>query len=349
MIHARIGWVSLVSLVCTISARAENRFVFEDGTLPARAAAEPVTLWLENDVPVLGFSFGAAYDPTQLSLTAVTVENTLAAEADFFDGKIDAAQGLVGFGCVLDWDPPIDEYILPGGRRPLARLVFAVLGEPGSTTELRLQTVRVFAAPNPPVKNVITDDTGRSIAPALVNGTFVIEDRTPRILSLAGNRGVPGDVFTVVGEYFGEPGLRVTVCDASAEFSLGEDGKTLSVVAPACGSLGFARLEVCTVRGCDSRADGFEYLAAVRAFVRGETNLDGSLDIADAVTVLLYLFAGSVSTTCPDRFDANDDGQTLVSDAVYLIQYLFRGGPAPPAPYPEEGLDPTADLLPVCQ
>ncbi len=349
MIRARIGWIPSLLIVLGASGRAENRFVFEDGTLPAGAEGEAVVLWLENDVPVLGFSFGVVYDAAQLALTDVTVEGTLASGADFFDGKIDAARGLAGFGCVLDWDPPIDEYILPGGKRPLARLIVSVLGAPGSSTALRFETVRVFPEPSPPVKNVITDDTGRSIQPALVGGTLTIEDRTPRIRSLEGNRGAAGDAFTVVGDYFGEPGLGVKVCGADAGFSLAEDRRTLTVIAPPCGSTGFAPLEICTVRGCDSRAEGFEYVATARPFVRGEANLDSSVDVADAVTILLYLFVGSIATTCPDRLDADDDGQILVSDPIYLVHFLFRGGPAPKPPYPEEGFDPTGDELPQCR
>lgn len=80
------------------------------------------------------------------------------------------------------------------------------------------------------------------------------------------------------------------------------------------------------------------------AFVRGRVNDDLSVDISDAVTTLLYLFAGG-TITCPDAADANDDGSTSVTDAVFLLEFLFRGGQALPGPSGACGMDPTEDLL----
>jgi hypothetical protein len=79
-------------------------------------------------------------------------------------------------------------------------------------------------------------------------------------------------------------------------------------------------------------------------FVRADANGDELLDISDAVTVLLYLFAG-LGTDCEDALDADDSGALDISDAVYALEHLFRGGPAIPAPYPAAGDDPTADAL----
>ncbi|MGQ9590990.1 MAG: hypothetical protein ACUVYA_11920 [Planctomycetota bacterium] len=347
MVRAKVSLLFAIAAATPLSA--ENRLAFKDGALPAGGTEEPVPLWLENDVPVLGFSFGVRWDPAALRLTDVEVEGTLSGEASFFDGIVDAAKGLAGFGCVLDWDPPIEDFILPGGERPLARLLFAVLAPAGSVTALGLETVRLNPEPSPPVKNVLTDDHGRSIAPQLVAGTISIEDWSPRIVAIEGNRGRAGDVFTVVGERFAEPGLLVKVCGAQAAAELAGDGRTLSVTAPSCGAVGFAPLEVCTVRGCDAKAEGFEYIETSRPFVRGEANRDGSLDVADAITVLLCLYAGSVQTTCPDALDADDDGEVRMADAIYVVRFLFLAGPVPPAPYPEEGDDPTEDLLEPCR
>lgn len=79
-------------------------------------------------------------------------------------------------------------------------------------------------------------------------------------------------------------------------------------------------------------------------FVRGEANGDGVVDLSDAVTVLLYLFA-DLSVSCVDALDANDSGALDLADTVYLLTYLFADGPAPPAPFPGSGEDPTADDL----
>jgi len=83
------------------------------------------------------------------------------------------------------------------------------------------------------------------------------------------------------------------------------------------------------------------------AFLRGDSNRDGAVDISDAITTLLYLFGGGGGgeVPCLDALDTNDDGVTDISDASYGLDYLFRGGPAPPPPYPTAGTDPTPDEL----
>lgn len=79
-------------------------------------------------------------------------------------------------------------------------------------------------------------------------------------------------------------------------------------------------------------------------FLRGDTNQDGAVDIADPVELLGQLFSG-ISTTCVEASDANDDGARDVADAVYLLSALFAGGTVPPTPYLICGIDPTTDLL----
>lgn len=78
-----------------------------------------------------------------------------------------------------------------------------------------------------------------------------------------------------------------------------------------------------------------------QAFVRGEANGDGTLDIADVLFIADYLFAAGDAPTCPDAADVNDSGDLDISDALYLIIYLFTSGPQPPSPFPAPGPDPT--------
>jgi hypothetical protein len=79
-------------------------------------------------------------------------------------------------------------------------------------------------------------------------------------------------------------------------------------------------------------------------FRRGEANGDGTRDIADAVTVLLFLFAG-LEVGCADAVDADDNGENEVTDAIFLLAYLYAGGSAPPTPLAACGADPTEDDL----
>ena len=43
--------------------------------------------------------------------------------------------------------------------------------------------------------------------------------------------------------------------------------------------------------------------------------------------------------------DANDSGTVDIADPVFLLNFLFSGGPTPPAPFSECAFDPTDDGL----
>ncbi len=78
-------------------------------------------------------------------------------------------------------------------------------------------------------------------------------------------------------------------------------------------------------------------------FRRGDANMDGALDISDAIAALTCLFA--CLPTCLDVQDSNDDGLWNIADPIYILAYLFQRAPAPPAPFGVCGPDPTADAL----
>jgi hypothetical protein len=80
------------------------------------------------------------------------------------------------------------------------------------------------------------------------------------------------------------------------------------------------------------------------AFVRGDSNEDGVVDLSDGVRILLVLFAGH-ATACEDAEDSNDSGTLEITDAIRLLQFLFQGAAALPAPFPQVGEDLTADDL----
>ena len=84
--------------------------------------------------------------------------------------------------------------------------------------------------------------------------------------------------------------------------------------------------------------------AGISLFVRGDGNDDGRIDLSDAIFILLYLFRGDPFTpVCLDACDSNDDGTITTADTIYLLLYLYCSGDAPPAPFPEEGIDATFD------
>ena len=80
-------------------------------------------------------------------------------------------------------------------------------------------------------------------------------------------------------------------------------------------------------------------------FRRGDVNLDGSTNVADAIFHLAYLFSGGVDPGCADSADIHDDGGVNISDAITLLESLFGGGAPLPPPTGNCDVDPTADSL----
>ena len=79
-------------------------------------------------------------------------------------------------------------------------------------------------------------------------------------------------------------------------------------------------------------------------FLRGDMNLDGQIDLADAIDCLAGIFMGG-EMLCHDSGDWNDDGAVDVSDPISTLSYLFGGGPAPALPFPLCGSDPSLDTV----
>src|SRR5687767_4151233 len=77
------------------------------------------------------------------------------------------------------------------------------------------------------------------------------------------------------------------------------------------------------------------------AYIRGDANASGAVDISDGIRILGYLFLGNPATLdCEDAADVDASGTINLSDAVYILGYLFTGGSAPEAPFPSCGTSP---------
>ncbi|MDG2084745.1 MAG: di-heme oxidoredictase family protein [Planctomycetota bacterium] len=81
-------------------------------------------------------------------------------------------------------------------------------------------------------------------------------------------------------------------------------------------------------------------------FRRADSNLDSTVDISDAVSLLGALFSGNAPPSCFDASDCNDDGALDIGDAIFLLSFLFSSGTEIPAPGAQScGQDPTPDGL----
>jgi hypothetical protein len=63
--------------------------------------------------------------------------------------------------------------------------------------------------------------------------------------------------------------------------------------------------------------------------IRGDANRSGSVDLADAVFIVNWLFIGGPAPNPLWVGDANCSGGVDLADAVYIVNWLFIGGPPP--------------------
>lgn len=151
-----------------------------------------------------------------------------------------------------------------------------------------------------------------------------------------------GTLVTITGTGFLPPEMDTTVeLDGVTQAMITViDDNTLTFVTQSTMMLGLVDVTVSNSNGTATLVDGFEY-----AWIRGDSNSDGAVDLADAIFIFSFLFENGTTPACLDAADDNDDGGVNIADPVYLISFLFEMGPVPLAPFPDAGSDPTADGL----
>ena len=83
-----------------------------------------------------------------------------------------------------------------------------------------------------------------------------------------------------------------------------------------------------------------EWVTEIIEFLSGDTNFDGTVNLADAIVLLSDVF-GSTTSPCPMVGDFNGDDETNIADAIYMIGWLFGDNQPPFGPtYPDCGFDP---------
>jgi len=97
--------------------------------------------------------------------------------------------------------------------------------------------------------------------------------------------------------------------------------------------------------GADLDGDGVADDREALPFIRGDTNADERLDLADMVHLLGYQFGKKPPPACLKTADLDDDGDIDLRDAVFGLDYLFAGMEGPPPPSIHCGMDPTEDHL----
>jgi len=196
---------------------------------------------------------------------------------------------------------------------------------------------------------VFPDPTGSAV---VVEAVCDVEIIALEVLEVQGGAGFfyGGETVTLVGTGFdlgtdlqvlfgSEPGLDVAVV-------AGTGGTQMTVVSPATATLGTVDLTVSHSISTVVVPESFLY-----GFVRGDVNCDSAVDLADAQSLLSYMFTGGDAPCCFDGADSNDDGLLDAADSITTLLFLFSGGAPLPAPFPDTlpnpldpasvGLDPT--------
>jgi hypothetical protein len=81
-----------------------------------------------------------------------------------------------------------------------------------------------------------------------------------------------------------------------------------------------------------------------RDFIRGDSNQDDELTIADPQYTLNFLFLGGPPSLCPAAVDANDDEEMTITDPIVTLNFLFLGTDRLAPPGTVAGPDPTPGL-----
>ena len=71
------------------------------------------------------------------------------------------------------------------------------------------------------------------------------------------------------------------------------------------------------------------FVLGVSAAKCGDADGEGTVNIADVVYLIAYIFSGGPAPNPQAAGDADCDGSISIADAVYLIAYIFSGGSAP--------------------
>ena len=90
-------------------------------------------------------------------------------------------------------------------------------------------------------------------------------------------------------------------------------------------------------QGPDNNGDGIIDVCQGSAFIRGDGNQDGGIDISDPIWMLQYLFSVA-QVDCLAALDFNADQLVDLSDVIVELNFIFQGGTPPEFPYPDCGV-----------
>ncbi len=312
------------------------------------------TLRGSSSIDLLGYAARIIYDAAFFSMRNVdSFGGTVWEEADFFSAEDDpVVPGTIVVGVILDLDQKNGvTRIVPAG----SELDFLHLGFRAAAVDVDTTTTIGFS--DDIDSNVLVDvelsghDIGNDLFLIPASIDIVAAPRPCRIENLVCERTPLGiGLSWRVAE---DPSCRcesIEVRDVNTGAIIGVFPADATIAELPCSDLeGRGALGVVCIGpdGTEEAQARCDYVCA--AFVRGDGNDDGTLDISDAVTVMMCLFRGVGCPSCLDAADCNDDGAIDTSDAVCALVCVFGPAGCPGPPFPACGDDETADPLDCAQ
>lgn len=306
-----------------------------------------IPFYITNHLPVSCGQINLAFDSQKLEVEGYSVENALLGETGY-DGLHERKQfDHYGLGIQFEALPPKDHILQPHIDECLLYLIVNIKEEvsPGEVLHLKLEN----KIGDPPLdNNLYLPDNKTRLMCDLIDGEILIENEV--VQGVKGLRATKDD----------SKGTSLVVSwkngQAYDEIQLERNGEVIAALPGTATSFRDTLLDTGAiywykVRGTyngavsTSRLVPFTNLSDMETFRRGDVNLDIRIDLADAITILNYMFGQQV-IGCHDAADVNDDGAISLADPISLLSFVFADGPEPPAPGTSiSWIDPTPDEL----
>ena len=352
-------WITiLVLMLCAVATAQESNFRVVGASATPGLPVE-CRIKFDHTSDCEAFSLGVSHDPSLLSISNLQRgfylegANLGGVSPDFLmlETTLLSGSGFV-VGCLFDLSPPIVD-LIAGFDQEILICTYQVLPT-ASAGDTPLQfSPELF---DPPVAMLVVmggleftptwEDGSVTILPDCnLNGAPDGDDVANGTSEDCDQDGVPDECGYSPGQPDCNQDGIPDICELDCDLDGVLDGCAIAAnQVPDCNLNGIP--DSCDfAAGGDQDGNGVLDACDNVPFWRGDCNSSGSLDLADAISSLYYLFGLSNPVTCVDSCDVNDSGAVDIADTVFFLAAVFMAGLPPLAPFPNCGEDPTADLL----
>ncbi|MAW76114.1 MAG: hypothetical protein CMJ95_01820 [Planctomycetes bacterium] len=165
-----LSFVSFLTCLLLAGSVAADDVIAVGNTAAQPGAVATLEVTIENDTPIVAFSFGLIHEPASL-LAPITLQYAGPLAPDFI-GIVNTVDGLA-MGVLIDYEL---EQSIPAGA---PRLVAFALYDVDPTAQSGTATVTPGTTGNPPIDVEFTSPTGERITPAVEAGEVAILGPTP--------------------------------------------------------------------------------------------------------------------------------------------------------------------------